>query len=83
MKAGPGDLLAARVRRKDTGANLLVASFHGDTAGLATPAVLGAVAAHAAIDNAPLIFGLDANTYAHAKAGKQLPVADFLEQAPR
>ena len=83
MKAGPGDLLAARVRRKDTGANLLVASFHGDTAGLATPAVLGAVAAHAAIDNAPLIFGLDANTYARAKAGKQLPVADFLEQAPR
>jgi len=76
-----GDLLV--VRAEDSkGRPFMLASFHGDTDGLATPAVVRAVhaAAHAAeasSDGAPvLLFGLDANAY-EAPAGKQLAVGEF------
>jgi len=43
---------------------VLLASFHGDTAGLASTPVVGAVRKQAADAGVPLIFGLDANTHA-------------------
>uniref|UniRef100_A0A7S0EEX2 Endonuclease/exonuclease/phosphatase domain-containing protein n=1 Tax=Phaeocystis antarctica TaxID=33657 RepID=A0A7S0EEX2_9EUKA len=54
------------------GRSYLLASFHGDTNGLATLPVLAAV--HALARRKPshrLVFGLDANTYAHGSASKQ------------
>lgn len=72
----PGDLLL--VSADDArGGRYLLASFHGDTNGLASLAVLRAV--HAAAQAAPdrvLVFGLDANTHAKGTA-KQQGVAEF------
>mmetsp|Transcript_75501 Transcript_75501/g.125891 ORF Transcript_75501/g.125891 Transcript_75501/m.125891 type:complete len:569 (-) Transcript_75501:750-2456(-) len=72
-----GDLLVMGV--DDTlGRKYLLASFHGDTNGLATLPVFSAVTHLAAtMPERRLIFGLDANTYEHGSASKQ----DVLEFA--
>ena len=61
-----GDLLAITTIHKD-GVPMVVASFHGDTDGLATKPVLSALATTMLSDSelisAKLVFGLDANTY--------------------
>lgn len=76
----PGDVLAITAKSADN-VDFVICSFHGDTNGLATKPVLDAVVAtlksNAALTNHRLIFGLDANTYEHAKPGKQQDVMDF------
>jgi len=72
-----GDLLVVSVAAVD-GSRFLLASFHGDTDGLATANALAAVAALAAArPDHKIISGLDANTYVKAKEGKQAGVAAF------
>eukprot|EP00940_MAST-03C_sp_MAST-3C-sp2_P000036 g36.t1 len=73
-----GDILAITVQSR-RGEQYFLASFHGDTNGLATIPVVDAVTyVHR---NMPpgtiLLFGLDANTYEHAIAGKQQDVLEF------
>jgi hypothetical protein len=56
----------------------VLASFHGDTDGLATAPALAAVHAVAArVEGSCVIFGLDANTYVKAKPGKQAAATEF------
>lgn len=80
-----GDVLAITVTERSSGARFMLASFHGDTNGLATIAVVDAVrAAHADLQEGcgaelKLVFGLDANSHERAKPGKNLGVAQFLE----
>jgi len=75
-----GDILAVEAKDRN-GIPFVIASFHGDTNGLATKPVLSALTK--AISSDPLlaghklIFGLDANTYEHARPGKQQDVVDF------
>ena len=78
-KPADGDLLVLTANDKG-GKPYLLASFHGDTDGLATATTLHAVHAFAATlpPSTTLLFGLDANTYAKAKPGKQAAVSDFL-----
>lgn len=75
-----GDILAITTRDKDE-LPFVVASFHGDTNGLATKPVLDALVLAMSHDNSlsahTLIFGLDANTYEHADPKKQQDVMDF------
>lgn len=75
-----GDILAITANTKH-GVPLVVASFHGDTDGLATKPVLtalmNAMAADSTLASHRLIFGLDANTYENAKPEKQQDVLDF------
>jgi len=64
------------------GAPWLLASFHGDTDGLATVPVLDAIHAERAASAGPvmrLAFGLDANAYVKGQAGKKLGAAEFTE----
>ena len=65
VPVAPGDLLVVTAPLLcDSGRPCLVASFHGDTNGLASVPVLRAVhAAAASIDHASFIFGMDANVY--------------------
>mmetsp|Transcript_8717 Transcript_8717/g.22445 ORF Transcript_8717/g.22445 Transcript_8717/m.22445 type:complete len:522 (-) Transcript_8717:110-1675(-) len=77
-----GDLLAMVVPVLDGGPPALLASFHGDTDGLATVPVLNAVCdARAAYteETGPtrLIFGLDANAYIEGIPGKKLGAREF------
>lgn len=77
-----GDILAVTVKSKD-GVDYVVASFHGDTNGLATKPVLDAIVKTMHdndLSSHRLIFGLDANTYEKAKPGKQQDVMDFGER---
>ena len=77
-KPADGDLLVVTCKDKK-GKSYLLASFHGDTDGLATAPTLHAVHALAAtLPGHTLLFGLDANTYVKAKPGKQAAVGDFL-----
>ena len=79
IKAAAGDVLATVVSDV-AGTAFFLASFHGDTNGLATVGVTDAVVAvhskavvdaRAAGRSAPrLVFGLDANTYEFATPGK-------------
>ena len=75
-----GDILAITAIDKD-GIPFVIASFHGDTNGLATKPVLDAIMKAMATDSTlkdhKLIFGLDANTYEKAKLGKQQDVVGF------
>jgi len=75
-----GDILAITTTDKD-GTPYVVASFHGDTNGLATKPVLDAIVKAMSSDPAlvahKLIFGLDANTYEKATPGKTQDVLDF------
>eukprot|EP00316_Scyphosphaera_apsteinii_P000891 CAMPEP_0119322314 /NCGR_PEP_ID=MMETSP1333-20130426/57818_1 /TAXON_ID=418940 /ORGANISM="Scyphosphaera apsteinii, Strain RCC1455" /LENGTH=537 /DNA_ID=CAMNT_0007329509 /DNA_START=125 /DNA_END=1738 /DNA_ORIENTATION=+ len=74
----PGDLLLFTVLDNCSG-KYMVGSFHGDTNGLATLAVLKAVDAVArAMPEFTLVFGLDANT--HTKGSKkQQGVTEFAQ----
>ena len=75
-----GDLFVVSAVEKRTGRPIIFASFHGDTDGLATLPALTAV--HAIVQKhapAPLVFGLDANTYLKGKPGKQLGVDEFVK----
>jgi len=77
-----GDILAITATNK-FGLQLVVASFHGDTNGLATkPVVEATVKAlrnNESLKDHKLVFGMDANTYEHAKPGKQQDVLDFAQ----
>jgi len=69
-----GDILAITAKNA-RGDDFVVASFHGDTNGLATIPVLDAIVAamknsDKIPDSARLIFGLDANTYEKGVEGK-------------
>jgi len=75
-----GDILAITATDRDN-IPFVIASFHGDTNGLATKPVLSAIIKAMASDSAlithKLVFGLDANTYEKAKPGKQQDVLDW------
>jgi hypothetical protein len=82
VPVAPGDILALTTKNAN-GIPFIVASFHGDTNGLATKPVLDAIVKamkdDASLSDHKLIFGLDANTYEHAAPGKQQDVLDFGE----
>lgn len=75
-----GDILAITATNK-FGVQFVLASFHGDTNGLATKPVLSAVVkamrSDSALNDHRLVFGMDANTYENAVPGKQQDVLDF------
>lgn len=75
-----GDILAITTTDRD-GILFVVASFHGDTNGLATKPVLDAIITAMSTDSDlashKLLFGLDANTYENAKPKKQQDVLDW------
>ena len=75
-----GDILAITATDKD-GITFVIASFHGDTNGLATKpvldAILKALSADSTLAGHKLLFGLDANTYEKAKPGKQQDVLEW------
>lgn len=80
-----GDLYAMTVEKVDNANNqlrnygkYLLASFHGDTNGLATKAVVTAVQDFASqqLPDHKLLFGMDANTYARPEKDQQ-GVTDF------
>lgn len=75
-----GDILAITAT-SNHGVPFVIASFHGDTNGLATVPVVDAVVRAMGSDKElvshRLVFGLDANTYEHAKPGKQQDVLEF------
>lgn len=90
----PGDLFCVRVVErasfgKEDGGRYVLASFHGDTNGLATIPVVDAVDKHATLPDpetpndatprAPprLVFGMDANAHATHEEGKKQGVSDF------
>ncbi|KAH8062102.1 hypothetical protein JL720_13307 [Aureococcus anophagefferens] len=77
-----GDVFAVTASTKTPGAppKVLVASFHGDTNGLATIPVLDALAKTSADLGLPLVFGLDANAHTadRAKPGKNLGWPEFV-----
>jgi len=78
-----GDILAIKAVSRD-GVPFVLASFHGDTNGLATIPVLNAIVKTMGDDseliNYRLLFGLDANTYDSFKPGKQQDVREFGRQ---
>lgn len=77
-----GDILAIATE-DGAGSKFVIASFHGDTNGLATKpvtdAIVKAMASVARLSGHKLIFGLDANTYEHATPGKQQDVLEYGE----
>ena len=77
-----GDILAITTTNK-YGLKMVVASFHGDTNGLATKpvveATVKAMQTEESLANHKLVFGMDANTYENAKPGKQQDVLEFAE----
>jgi hypothetical protein len=77
-----GDILAVTTTSLD-GVPFVVASFHGDTDGLATIPVLDALVQtmkqDVQLSSHRLLFGLDANTYEHAKPQKQQPVLEWAQ----
>jgi hypothetical protein len=76
-----GDLLVVRATSSENNNVVLIASFHGDTDGLATIPVLGAIHEFAQQNHIEyLLFGLDANAYEKPKPGKQLNVLDFSQK---
>ncbi|KAJ9469363.1 hypothetical protein DIPPA_01779 [Diplonema papillatum] len=73
----PGDLFVITARNPG-GIKFIFASFHGDTNGLATKPIVGAVHRYAAFvePTAKLVFGMDANTYENPN-DDQLGLAEF------
>ena len=72
-----GDLLVVSVA-DTSGRMYLLASFHGDTNGLATRPLLAALhQLHQSMPQHRLIFGLDANTYEKGIPGKKQDVLEF------
>ena len=87
LPVADGDLFAITVEKLDSTDNqlrnygkYLLASFHGDTNGLATKAVVTAVQDYASqqLPDHKLLFGMDANTYAHPEKDQQ-GVTDFAQ----
>lgn len=80
VPVAPGDILAITTTSSHN-IPFVIASFHGDTNGLATKPVVDAIVKAMGSDpelvSHRLIFGMDANTYEHAKPGKQQDVLDF------
>jgi hypothetical protein len=80
IPVSPGDIFAMTATSAH-GDKYVVASFHGDTNGLATKPVVSAVVAAMQADDdlkgRTLVFGMDANTYERATPGKQQDVLDF------
>mmetsp|Transcript_63600 Transcript_63600/g.207485 ORF Transcript_63600/g.207485 Transcript_63600/m.207485 type:complete len:541 (-) Transcript_63600:88-1710(-) len=77
-----GDICAFSVplRFGKTTKRVLLASFHGDTAGLASTPVVNAVRKHAADSDLRVVMGLDANTHTlEDPAGKTKFVGSFLK----
>lgn len=72
-----GDLFVLSVTRMADGTKFLLASFHGDTNGLATVPVVTAVQHYlvSAASDHKLLFGMDANTYAKPLPDQQGVVA--------
>lgn len=69
-----GDILCIRTSR------FILASFHGDTNGMATiPVVKAVVELASKYPDQDLLFGLDANTYEHAKPGVTQDVLEFAQ----
>lgn len=74
-----GDLFAITATDKND-QKYVLASFHGDTNGLASLPVLQAVHDYASkLEGHKLIFGLDANTHETEKKGKNQGFASFVE----
>ena len=77
-----GDILAIATNDA-AGEKFVIASFHGDTNGLATKpvtdAIVKAMASNHRFSDHTLIFGLDANTYEHGIPGKTQDVLDYAE----
>lgn len=75
-----GDVVAVTAEHK-SGVPMLLASFHGDTDGLATipalDALLTARTSEPDLAAHRIVFGLDANTYEFPKKGKQQSVLEF------
>mmetsp|Transcript_27941 Transcript_27941/g.40449 ORF Transcript_27941/g.40449 Transcript_27941/m.40449 type:complete len:601 (+) Transcript_27941:1-1803(+) len=75
-----GDILAVTAMDA-SGNDYVIASFHGDTNGLATipvvDAILQTMASTNFLANHKLIFGMDANTYQHGEPGKKQDVLEF------
>lgn len=73
-----GDLYVVEARDAEDGTMYLLASFHGDTNGLATKAVTTAVQSFALFmrPHHKILFGMDANTYAKPQSDQQ-GVEDF------
>jgi hypothetical protein len=75
-----GDILAVTTMDKE-GLPYVIASFHGDTNGLATipvnNALVRAIQSDETLSKHKLIFGLDANTYENASPGQQQDVAEW------
>ncbi|GKY94947.1 hypothetical protein MPSEU_000459400 [Mayamaea pseudoterrestris] len=81
VPVAPGDIFALETKHAD-GSSYIVASFHGDTNGLATKPVVEAILQamkNNGMNDHKLIFGMDANTYEHATPGKQQDVLEFGE----
>lgn len=80
MPIAKDDKLAIMARDRD-GIDCVIASFHGDTNGLATKpvldAILDAMSSDPSLAEHKLLFGLDANTYERAKPRKQQCSLDF------
>jgi len=79
-----GDLLLVSAPLlTDDGRTALIASFHGDTNGLASIPVVTAVhAAAQSVEHSTFIFGLDANVYETPKPGLA-PFDDFIDATKR
>jgi hypothetical protein len=75
-----GDILAIATKSV-RGENFVIASFHGDTNGLATipvtDAIVKAMASDSRLHDHKLIFGLDANTYENSVPGKTQDVLEY------
>ena len=73
-----GDLIVIQAERARDSEKFLLASFHGDTNGLATKRIVGLVHEFATtkVPDHKLLFGMDANTYAKAESDQQ-DVMDF------
>ena len=74
-----GDLFVVSLTDKD-GTHFVLASFHGDTNGLATVPVVRALADEVSTRGEPtLLLGLDANAHFQGKPGKKLGASEFLD----
>jgi len=76
-----GDICAFAVPLRLGGSTrrCVLASFHGDTAGLASTPVVSSIRKAASDKHFPLVFGLDANTHAHVDpSGKNKHIDEFL-----
>lgn len=80
VPVAPGDINVITTFDSD-GNPYIIASFHGDTNGLATipvnDALIKTISKDSDLSDHKLIFGLDANTYENASPGKQQSVIEW------